>query len=65
MGVAVMDFEQPNAWSSQQLIAEENAHSGSERLRLACTLLFSRFANQHRIKADEARILLLDTGVRI
>lgn len=46
-------------------LAQKHAENGSEILRLAIERQFEGFARRYRITEEEARILLLDTGVRL
>lgn len=45
--------------------AEREAEHGSLILAQRCQRVIHDFAAEHRIMPDEARILLLDTGVRL
>lgn len=48
-----------------QLQAQEEAELGSVTLERECRKVIRAFAHEHHIRPDEARILLLDTGVRL
>jgi len=46
-------------------LAEAEAERGSITLERECRKVICAFANQYHIHPDEARILLMDTGVRL
>lgn len=46
-------------------MAEAQAERGSITLERECRKAICAFANKHHIEQNEARILLLDTGVRL
>jgi hypothetical protein len=48
-----------------QMQHEAEAAAGSLMLANHCLRAFDRFADRYGIAADEARVLLLDTGVRL
>lgn len=47
------------------MLAQKEAEIGSSILLERCSLAIQRFADRYGISDDEARILLLDTGVRL
>jgi hypothetical protein len=48
-----------------EVVARMDAEHGSRTLERECRQLFWRFSKQHRVSVDEARILMLNTGVRL
>ncbi len=54
-----------NTGTCAQAVFERDAESGSTALANRCLRAFDHFAEEHGIGPDEARILLLDTGIAL
>ena len=60
-------YEPPAASSGEEQAhaAKVDAKLGSEALRGRLLVAFGNFGRRHRISDEEARVLLMDTGVRL